>query len=948
MSDHDEPAASSPRAAGSIVFGLDPASPRRTIRASPVSSATQAVVFNAVPLFVLAASYAAVAGSVLPTLWRMRGRAHLADWGLALVFPAVSIAAAIFGVLVVREERPVGGHVWLSFVAILVALIPAALLLLRGRERSALAAGMGRTIAAEERVSMRDRELESVTALSAQLVRAHREIDVAKPLVRQVVELLGVGFASVTLVDESGDTARGLYGERNGEPFEWWSSVTVDLRNEPSGIASAVFDAAPVTVYDVAGSPLVNKSLANRVGAKSGTFVPMIAETRVIGVLTAASTAERRAFSPEELALLRAVAAEAALALARLSSASALAEALGREQTAAAIARRLRAEHEPAAVAAVAESELRAELGLDRCEVVLGDDALEGTPVEAGDERVATLVTQRGTPLAPAEELLLEAVARELGSALQTARLLVENERRLEQQQALLRASQVVTGELSPEAVLRRLVEQVTSLLRAEAADCYLIDRERGTLRCAAVHGFDSSLVGFEFVPEGLPEGALRSPVALGPEQERALAGPIPSPAYAGFSRSLVAPMTWSGETLGVIGVGVRDGRRAFASDDVELLAAFASLAALALRNAESYEASIRQARVQRGFYRIAALLGESLSLAETYDATAHAAAEALGGDFAAVFAPHGAGLELEGGFGVPDELRHLALPAALAEAAAGGNLLAAAQVVGDERFPRAWQESPIASLLGIPVSVDRARGLVLVCFRERREFMRDDLELAQQVAGAARGALERSRLFEAERAARALSQRLARAGGLLARELDPPAVLQAAAREALQLLAADSASVSLLDGNELVVVAAEGNAARAALGRRMPSTAGPAGEVLAARAPVAHATVDLGQAGYLGVPLSGPDDVVRGVLSVYSTEPRRWHSGEIEALSTLAANAAGALINAEQYRHVAVEREQSGAILANIADGIVAVDRDGRVVVWNRAAEAITGVPAV
>ena len=31
---------------------------------------------------------------------------------------------------------------------------------------------MGRTIAAEERVSMRDRELESVTALSAQLVRA--------------------------------------------------------------------------------------------------------------------------------------------------------------------------------------------------------------------------------------------------------------------------------------------------------------------------------------------------------------------------------------------------------------------------------------------------------------------------------------------------------------------------------------------------------------------------------------------------------------------------------------------------------------------------------------------------------------------------------------------------------------------------------------------------------
>ena len=33
-------------------------------------------------------------------------------------------------------------------------------------------------------------------------------------------------------------------------------------------------------------------------------------------------------------------------------------------------------------------------------------------------------------------------------------------------------------------------------------------------------------------------------------------------------------------------------------------------------------------------------------------------------------------------------------------------------------------------------------------------------------------------------------------------------------------------------------------------------------------------------------------------------------------------------------------------AILANIADGIVAVDRDGSVVLWNAAAEQITGVP--
>ncbi len=60
-----------------------------------------------------------------------------------------------------------------------------------------------------------------------------------------------------------------------------------------------------------------------------------------------------------------------------------------------------------------------------------------------------------------------------------------------------------------------------------------------------------------------------------------------------------------------------------------------------------------------------------------------------------------------------------------------------------------------------------------------------------------------------------------------------------------------------------------------------------------------------------------------------------------------LAASTSAALSNAELYQRVAMEKERSFAILANIADGIVAVDREGRVVLWNEAAEQITGVPA-
>jgi PAS domain S-box-containing protein len=85
----------------------------------------------------------------------------------------------------------------------------------------------------------------------------------------------------------------------------------------------------------------------------------------------------------------------------------------------------------------------------------------------------------------------------------------------------------------------------------------------------------------------------------------------------------------------------------------------------------------------------------------------------------------------------------------------------------------------------------------------------------------------------------------------------------------------------------------------------------------------------------------------VHGVLAVYAREPRNWREEEIEAIAALAGNASAFLSNAELYQRVVLERERSLAILGNVADGIVAVDREGHVVLWNAAAEEITGVSA-
>jgi PAS domain S-box-containing protein len=101
------------------------------------------------------------------------------------------------------------------------------------------------------------------------------------------------------------------------------------------------------------------------------------------------------------------------------------------------------------------------------------------------------------------------------------------------------------------------------------------------------------------------------------------------------------------------------------------------------------------------------------------------------------------------------------------------------------------------------------------------------------------------------------------------------------------------------------------------------------------------------GYAACVAAPLVGPEGAVHGVLSVYCRGPRAWRQEEIEALAAFGGNASAALSSAELYQSVTLEKERSVAILSNIADGIVAVDREGKVVLWNAAAERITGVPA-
>jgi len=924
-----------------------------------VTAAIQTVLFDAVPLLLLAALSLAVGVAIAPALRRQRGRAQARRPG-----EGPPGAGKLTQHLLDADEPEVVARLVLDELAARFELDVANLALVDEGARTAV------VVAARDGGRDNDRLVGQTVALDA--------------------EASGIG----TVVREGAAFA----------VFDAESSPIVNRRlNEIARVKSCAY--VPVRVADqVVGVVFAGVrrarlfaddelALMQAYASEAGLAIERTRATRALADalererLVSRISLELRSRSDVE-DVLRSAAEETARAVGAMRCFVRLGEPGGSTQVAAEwvaegvsplgdegrllpVANRAMREGRTMAVANVLESpELNdAALGDVRELTNRGVRAVLDVPIVARGRVIGVLGLHRALPgpWSESDVSLAEAMAREAGIALETGRLLRDSERRLAEQQALLKAGEALTSELQFDTVIERLVEELRSLVDADAADCWTLLPGGGELVCRAVRGLPEAEVGRRIPVEGTLGEAIATGTPVLRRDFAATERPPPSASYAVFAEVMDAPILSFGEVRGVLGVCSRTPGR-FEESDLRLIEAFASLASIALRNAEAYEASTRQAQVERGFYRMAAVLSEPLSAAETLDAVAQAAAEALGGDSAAVLRAEGDGLELSGSYELPDGLAGYLRddPFSLVACARAGKVLASRDLGDDARFGEhlagVAEAADRRSLLAVPFPEPGGDGLglVLVFFQPARAFDDEQLELAARVAGAARGALERSDLYERERRSRALAQRLARAGRELAGELDPDNVFDQAVAHAAQLLGADGASARALEGDEVVVRAAVGVGEFDALRACAPSTGWLVGDIVQTRATRAIADVRsdsrlaeadpmlaAGYAAYLGVPMIGPDESMHGILAVYSFAPREWREEEAEALHALASAAAAARANAELYQGVSHEQQRSEAILANVADGIVAVDRDGKVVLWNPAAERVTGVAA-
>lgn len=100
----------------------------------------------------------------------------------------------------------------------------------------------------------------------------------------------------------------------------------------------------------------------------------------------------------------------------------------------------------------------------------------------------------------------------------------------------------------------------------------------------------------------------------------------------------------------------------------------------------------------------------------------------------------------------------------------------------------------------------------------------------------------------------------------------------------------------------------------------------------------------ELGIRSFLSVPLRAADRTVGAITFVHAESGRAYGPADLALAEELARRAGTAIDNAQLYEEVE-KRARAARVLAAVGDGVVLVDRDGVIRLWNAAASRITGL---
>jgi PAS domain S-box-containing protein len=508
------------------------------------------------------------------------------------------------------------------------------------------------------------------------------------------------------------------------------------------------------------------------------------------------------------------------------------------------------------------------------------------------------------------------------------------------------------------EELLSGLLDAVRGALGTDTATILLLTPDGRDLAVRAVSG----------EPEGV-KGEIRVPLGKGiagriaSEQRPRIVDNVPaagphSLALRSKVKSLIGvPLTVADRVIGVAHAATFT-ERAFTNEDVHLLELVAERAGVAIENAGLYEAEQRAkqvaeeaARQTAALQSVTAALSEAVSPEQVARVAMDQGMASLGAaaGLVALISEDGTQLDIVQARGYPAEMLEKwsrfpldgTFPLSEAVRTRKPVLLEDARA-RKARYPQlnATLQLPDHAVAAIPMSIEgRAIGGLVFRFEEPRVFGEQDVPFMLALARQSALALERARLFEAERSARRTSEILAEASAILSGSLEMPSALESLARLAVSFLT-DLCLIDVRqeDGSIERVASVHADPEKQPLAdllrtRYAPDPSGPHPAINVmetARSDFAeemtedflrrttrdeehlHIVQELGFQSYMCVPLLTRDRAL-GTFTLVSCSPdRRYGPADVELAEELARRAAFAIDNALLYQAALEARREA------------------------------------
>lgn len=420
-------------------------------------------------------------------------------------------------------------------------------------------------------------------------------------------------------------------------------------------------------------------------------------------------------------------------------------------------------------------------------------------PMEAGGSPFGALIAINGPGNAFDHDAApLAARLAEIGAlAVRNATLLERERRSAREAQALGEIVRHLNQSLELERVVNLIAEHAADLLGGRGATVTMLEGDRLRFAGTAGHARDR-FVGYLAIDAAFSGEAIRTKRTQRTSDLRA------DPRYS-LSASLledvtpnavVAPLMVGDRAIGTVLV-YGNPRRDFSARDEALLEALASHAALAVENARLYRAVAQTARHAEILAAAGRTLASFVSRGTVFDGISRVATQWLGVEGVAIYAVdpasrHASVSHLHGVANVlaPYPLENL-WSGSTQEAIATGEEFVLHDVAAslpneDSGERRALREAGVQSIAFLPLNVDRAvRGLLVLCWRNRRVFGEGERELLGDFGAHVAVALENARLFAGERQSRAVAE----AAAAIARAALGTASTADTAREVLEIV---------------------------------------------------------------------------------------------------------------------------------------------------------------